>query len=216
MERECERPHRRSRTTDGYDVPDAYDATTPIFRRSTAAVSNVKCMTGSTAPGGCRCRLSVEGEGARPASDQPYLILKAGAPIDGDPRRRHARDPFTVRQGTTLMMITLMRTNRTAVGPARRRYSTIRGGGRGEERIGDLIRSGGVLKIVRGWRSLALRNLGSARDGLVSRGQKREQKNNVPHGVMDSVDQGPARPVVVAAQCAMFMSTVHVQCSCPM
>jgi hypothetical protein len=131
MERECERPHRRSRTTDGYDVPDAYDATTPIFRRSTAAVSNVKCMTGSTAPGGCRCRLSVEGEGARPASDQPYLILKAGAPIDGDPRRRHARDPFTVRQGTTLMMITLMRTNRTAVGPARRWYSTIRGGGRG-------------------------------------------------------------------------------------
>jgi hypothetical protein len=46
--------------TDGYDVPDAYDATMPIFRRSTAAVSNVKCMTGSTAPGGCRCRLSVE------------------------------------------------------------------------------------------------------------------------------------------------------------
>ena len=56
--------------TDGYDVPDAYDATTPIFRRSTAAVEG-KGMTGSTAPGGCR--LSVEGR----ASQRPTLILKS-------------------------------------------------------------------------------------------------------------------------------------------
>ncbi|KAH8782361.1 hypothetical protein F5882DRAFT_379216 [Hyaloscypha sp. PMI_1271] len=58
--------------TDGYDVPDAYDATTPIFRRSTAAVEG-KGMTGSTAPGGCR--LSVEG-GGQPATN-PNLEKQA-------------------------------------------------------------------------------------------------------------------------------------------
>lgn len=108
--------------TDGYDVPDAYDATTPIFRRSTAAVEG-KGMTGSTAPGGCR--LSVEG-GGQPATN-PNLEKQAHRSTGGTHDVVHARDPFTVRQGTTLMT-TLMRTNRTAVGPARRRYSTIQGG----------------------------------------------------------------------------------------
>jgi hypothetical protein len=151
--------------------------------------------------------------GARPASDQPYLILKAGAPIDGDPRHRHARDPSTVRQGTTLMMITLMWTNRTAVGPARRRYSTIRGGGGADWGFDSIWRR---LKIVRGWRSLALRNLGSARDGLVSRGQKRtkEQCSAWSHGL---TRPGACTPsggggAMCNVQCAMS----NVQCSCPM
>ena len=161
--------------TDGYDVPDAYDATTPIFRRSTAAVE-VKGMTGSTAPGGCR--LSVEG-GGQPATN-PNLEKQAHRSTGGTHDVVHARDPFTVRQGTTLMT-TLMRTNRTAVGPARRRYSTIRGGG-----FDSIWRH---LTIVRAWRSLALRNLGSARDGCVEprreetrdKGTKEQKNNDPPH-----------------------------------
>jgi hypothetical protein len=76
---------RRSRTvrgltgdhgkTDGYDVPDAYDATTPILQRSTAAVS--QCRKRHDRFHGARW-LQVEPlKGGAGASQQPTLILKS-------------------------------------------------------------------------------------------------------------------------------------------